>query len=88
MELQSLTDLPAGAAGTVAIIQGGAGMLLKLGRLGLRPGAHLRKVGGLYGRGPVLVEVAGTQVALGHGMAGRVLVRPEEPPGEESPAGR
>ena len=41
--------------------------------LGLTKGCTLKVVQG-SGRGPVLVEIRGTRIALGHGLASKVLV--------------
>lgn len=57
-------------------VQGGRGVALRLARLGIRPGAVVRLAGTGPLRGPLLVEVEGTRVALGRGVASRVLVRP------------
>jgi Fe2+ transport system protein FeoA len=41
--------------------------------LGLTKGCSFKVIQSL-GRGPVLVEVRGTRIALGHGLASQVLV--------------
>lgn len=51
-------------------------MALRLARLGIRPGAKVRLVNSGPWRGPLLVEVEGVRVALGRGVASRILVRP------------
>jgi len=51
-------------------------MALRLARLGVRPGAVVRLVSSGPLRGPLLVEVEGMRVALGRGVARRILVRP------------
>lgn len=71
-----LTALPPGQAGQVARIQGGRGVALRLARLGIRPGAVVRMVNRGPFAGPLLVEVEGMRVALGRGVARRILVRP------------
>lgn len=74
--LRPLTDLPPGTEGVLVEVHGGPGAALRLRRLGLRPGARVRTIAlGPWG-GPVLVEVDGCRVALGRGLARRVLVRP------------
>ncbi|MCX7750867.1 MAG: ferrous iron transport protein A [Candidatus Bipolaricaulota bacterium] len=70
-----LADLPPGAEGVLVRIHGGPGTALRLRRLGLRPGARVRALAsGPFG-GPVLVDVNGCRVAIGRGLARRVLVR-------------
>ncbi len=45
--------------------------------MGLRPGRRVMKIGGQFLRGPVTVSVGHTSMALGHGMAMRVMVEIE-----------
>jgi ferrous iron transport protein A len=71
-----LTALSPGQEGQVVQVQGGRGMALRLARLGVRPGAVVRLVSSGPLRGPLLVEVEGMRVALGRGVARRILVRP------------
>lgn len=49
---------------------------LRLRSLGLRPGARLKVLGYGPGQGPILLEVDGARLALGRGVARRVIVRP------------
>lgn len=60
---------------TVSIvgIDAGRGLGRKLVDMGLVPGTEI-KVVTAHG-GPVIVEVKGTRLALGHGMAHKILVR-------------
>lgn len=70
-----LTELSPGEQGIVAAIQGGRGLQARLRSLGLAEGQKIRKVSALAWGGPVVVEVKRTQVAIGRGMAGRIVVR-------------
>ena len=70
-----LTDLPKGAEGLIIGIQGGRGMQMRLRRLGLNEGQVVRKLSALAWGGPVVVLVNRAQVAIGRGMARRILVR-------------
>jgi len=71
----SLASLRPAQEGTLVAIDGGHGLSLRLRRLGLRPGTQIRAVAmGRWG-GPVLVEVDGCRVALGRGLARRILVQ-------------
>ena len=63
-----LTQMGAGKSGKVVDVQGGRGMLLKLEALGIRPGVVITKVSGQIMRGPVVVRLGNTQVAIGFGM--------------------
>ena len=70
-----LTELGPGEKAVVVALQGGRGLQARLRSLGLVEGQTVRKVSALAWGGPVVVEVKRTQVAIGRGMAGRILVR-------------
>ena len=46
----------------------------RLEALGIRPGKRITKVSSMFMRGPVTLQIDHYQVAIGHGMAGRILV--------------
>ena len=73
-ERVTLTKMLAGQSGTVVRIEGGYGLINRLAALGIRPGKRITKVSSLFMRGPVTVEVDRMQVAIGFGVASRVLV--------------
>ena len=72
--LIALGRAPVGARVVVSRLEGGKRFAARLADMGVLPGAVLRvlREGGL---GPVLVEVRGGRLVLGHGMADRILVR-------------
>jgi ferrous iron transport protein A len=72
-----LGELPEGARATVLRLQGGRGFLGRMTALGFTEGAQVVLLRN-SGRGPVIVLVRDTRVALGRGEAQKVLVRPEE----------
>lgn len=59
-------------------IQGGQGMRQRLSQMGIHPGDIITML--RYGalRGPILIEVHGSQVALGRGIASRIIVEETE----------
>jgi ferrous iron transport protein A len=59
---------------TVIDIQGGSGIRQRLSQMGIHPGDIITMV--RYGalRGPLMIEIHGSQVALGRGIASRILV--------------
>jgi len=63
-----------GERGVVVSISGGWGMTRRLEHLGLRPGKALTKVSSQFMAGPVTVMVDGRQVAMGRGIASRILL--------------
>lgn len=72
--LISLTQMRAGQSGTVVRIQGGFGMVDRLNALGIMPGKRITKISAMIARGPVTIEVDRAQVAIGFGMANRIIV--------------
>jgi len=70
-----LTDLGKGEQGVIVAIQAGWGLQQRLRRLGLSEGQVVRKLSALALGGPVVVLVNRAQVAIGRGMARRILVR-------------
>jgi ferrous iron transport protein A len=69
----SLDRMKKGTRGRVLNVMGGHGVAAKLSAQGIMPGMIIEKTGELKG-GPVLLRVGGAQVALGRGIAKRVLV--------------
>ena len=70
----TLDRVPKDTEVRVAGIQGGWGVRQRLNQLGVHPGDAIRvKRSGAMG-GPILIRIHGTEVALGRGMARKVLV--------------
>ena len=69
-----LSRMEAGQSGIVVEIQGGRGMINRLSALGIRPGQRLTKISSMFMRGPVTIQVGNAQVAIGFGMAKRIIV--------------
>ena len=69
-----LTRLKIGQSGVVVQIQGGLGLVSRLSAIGIRPGKKITKVSAMLMRGPVTVHVDRAQVAIGFGMARRIIV--------------
>lgn len=55
-------------------IQGGQGIRQRLGQMGIHPGDIITILRFGVLRGPILIEVHGSQVALGRGIASRIMV--------------
>jgi Fe2+ transport system protein FeoA len=73
----SLSTIKSGESVEIREMTGGHHFLSRLASLGFTPGAHLRVVQN-YGRGPIIVNVRETRVALGRGEAEKILVEPGE----------
>jgi len=63
-----------GQSGIVFQIQGGHGLINRLNALGIRPGQKIIKTGSTLMRGPVTIKVGNAQVAIGFGMANKIIV--------------
>jgi len=70
----TLFDLPIGRSGRVIRILGGLGLSRRLIALGLVPGKVVKKLVQQPLGGPVIVEVGGIRIAIGRGIASRVIV--------------
>ena len=75
-ELCALTDLDEGEKGIIVRAVGGYGLVRRLAEMGLTPGTEVKLLKkGPFG-GPIEVEVRGVALALGRGVASRVIVKP------------
>lgn len=74
MAIVNLAIMRDGESGKVMNIAGGFGLCRRLEALGIRLGVEVTKVSGVGFRGPVVVRVGNTTVALGHHMARRIRV--------------
>ena len=70
----TLARMRSGQTGTVAQIAGGQHLTQRLQALGIRPGKSITKLSAMFGHGPVTVQVDSMQIAIGFGMAGKILV--------------
>ncbi len=71
----TLLDLPVGARAQVASLRGGFGLQRHLASLGIMPGKIVQKITTQPMGGPIMIEVGGARIAIGRGMAGRIVVR-------------
>ncbi len=58
---------------TLIDIEGGKGIRTKLHSMGLLPGVTIRVLN-QSGYGPVMIAVKDSRLAIGHGMAGKIIV--------------
>ena len=68
-----LSSLGLNKSARVNSIQGGQGIVQRLAEMGISSGAILRVV---RGKGPMIIEVKGQRLLIGHGMVKRILVSP------------
>lgn len=70
----TLDRLPRGKMARVTNVFGGKGIRRNLAQLGIYPGSIIKVTGSGVWRGPILIEAAGSSVALGRGLARRIEV--------------
>jgi len=63
-----------GQTGIVVELAGGRGMVRRMQAMGIRPGVPISKLTSQPFRGPVSLQVGATQVAVGFGIARRIIV--------------
>jgi ferrous iron transport protein A len=70
----TLAEMKTGQTGIVIGVLGGPGLIRRLDALGIRPGRKVIKLSSTIFRGPIILKVDSTQVAVGFGMARRIIV--------------
>ncbi|MGC9453999.1 MAG: FeoA family protein [Phycisphaerae bacterium] len=70
-----VTLAPVGSQVELAEIRGGKGLVFRLAEMGLTPGVSFTVVSRSR-PGPLIINLRGTRLMLGAGMAARVYVRP------------
>jgi len=70
----SLNALQPHERGIVTDLIGGRGLLSRMATLGFTPGAEVMMVQN-FGRGPLIVLIRDTRVALGRGEASKIRIR-------------
>ena len=73
----TLAELPEGQPARILRIEGGTGCIQRLNSLGIREGIVVKKIRGLFAHGPIILRAGRTEIALGRGMASRVIVEAE-----------
>ena len=74
-----LSSVPPGGRARLVGVEAGQGLRARLAAMGLVPGARLVMLSN-RGGGPAVVEVKGTRLALGRGMARKIQVTCDERP--------
>lgn len=70
----TLTELETGKKGIIEEINGEISFKQRLESLNLREGKYIRKISSAPFHGPIVVEVGGCKIAIGRGMASRIIV--------------
>jgi len=71
---KTLVNLSPGEHGVVRKIRGGQGTRRNLENLGVREGTGIKVISRHFKGGPVVIMSGSTRVAIGFGMASKVLV--------------
>ncbi len=74
MENVNLAEMKSREQGIVVAINGGFGFSRRVEALGIRVGVNIKKISSQFMRGPITVQIGNTQVALGFGMARKIIV--------------
>lgn len=78
MKIKILKDLKSGESGKITQIDGRHNMVSRLAALDIRLGSSIKKLSAGVMGGPVTIEVNRTQIAIGFGMAKKILVAVED----------
>ena len=73
MEL-SLLELKPGQRGVVSRIMGGLGFRRRLECMGIKEGKEIVKISSQPFSGPVIIEIDRSHVAIGRGIAARIIL--------------
>jgi len=71
----SLANLKVGAEAEILSLEGGKGFQARLRALGLAEGQRVKKLSEVGLGGPVIVLINRAQIAIGKGMARRVMLK-------------
>jgi ferrous iron transport protein A len=74
VKIVTLRQMQSGQSGKVVEIQGGHGLVNRLNALGMRPGKKITKVSSMLMRGPVTIQSGNTRIAVGFGMANKMII--------------
>ncbi len=70
----TLRQMQAGQSGIVVEINGGRSLINRLSALGIRPTKRITKVSSMIMRGPITIQLDTTQLAIGFGMANKIII--------------
>jgi Fe2+ transport system protein FeoA len=73
-QLMPLAMASQGEEVTVANIKAGRGLTKRLSDMGLTPGTTLMVITS-HGPGPILIDLRGSRLVLGHGIAQKIMVK-------------
>jgi Fe2+ transport system protein FeoA len=74
-ELKSLIEIRDGQLAIIVSVSGGRSLTKRLADLGLRSGIMVKVLRSPLFSGPVQIEVCGSRLVLGQGLASKIMVR-------------
>jgi Fe2+ transport system protein FeoA len=66
-----------GQAGNIVTITGGRMVVKRLADLGLTPGTEIKLIRKIRPHGPVELQVRGSKIVLGRGIASKIRIKPK-----------
>ena len=75
MKVKMLSEMKEKESGTVHEIKGGKNLIDRLNSLGLTNGVKITVISSMPMKGPVTVQIGSSTIAIGSGMAQKILVR-------------
>ena len=75
MDKTDLTQLNQGQTAVIIDIRGGYGLSRRLEIMGIKSGVTITKVSSQLMRGPITVQVGNSRIAIGFGMARKIIVK-------------
>ena len=73
-----LTQMKPKESGVVVELSGGQSFMNRIQNMGIRPGKKITKVSSHFLRGPQTVKIGNLQIAIGFGMAKKIIVKIEK----------
>ena len=70
----SLIELKDGQTGIIVSLLGGKNLTKRLADLGLKTGTEVKVIGRTLFSGPIQIEVCGSRLVIGAGLASKILV--------------
>lgn len=74
MKRVSLAEMKEKRKGKVVEISGGSAFVNRMMSMGIYPGREISKLSHFALRGPVAIKVGRSVLALGHGMASKIII--------------
>ena len=76
-KVKTLLEMNRGEKGQIVSVNGGGGLINRLADIGVRQGKYLTKISTQPMNGPIQVRIENFQIAIGQGMANKIIVECE-----------